>query len=360
MTRAKSRLRLSWARHYEGSRSWRPSRFLAEMAVARGAVVDSGEAGFPAPSSNGHAPPPAVADPADGEPPTLSFSGIAAYRECPRQFWFRSLLRLPASPSIEAELGTAVHRSLMAVGELRRQGKEPGPGTLRRVYRRAWAESRFADERRRPALEALGWAQLSAFVAAGGLDSTPHLVEHAFTADLDGWRLRGIIDRVDPPPSQEGGVVGLEAVVSGSHRDEAGSRAASGARGHPPGPAVNGGASEPAASGAPQRAQRAAWRLIDYKTGTPVPAGRLRRDLQLSLYALGARQALGLDPIELEIVYLKTGAHLLLPADEELLAEARRIGGEVAAGVRARKFEARPERRRCQLCPYRLACDEAL
>ena len=41
-------------------------------------------------------------------------------------------------------------------------------------------------------------------------------------------------------------------------------------------------------------------------------------------------------------------------------AEAQKQGGEVAEGVRAGRFEARPERRRCRLCPYRLACAEAL
>ena len=43
-----------------------------------------------------------------------------------------------------------------------------------------------------------------------------------------------------------------------------------------------------------------------------------------------------------------------------LVADATKQGTEVAAGVRAGSFEARPERRRCRLCPYRLACVEAL
>jgi CRISPR/Cas system-associated exonuclease Cas4 (RecB family) len=49
-----------------------------------------------------------------------------------------------------------------------------------------------------------------------------------------------------------------------------------------------------------------------------------------------------------------------LQATEDLLDEARRIGDEVAEGIRAGRFEARPERRKCSLCPYRLACEEAL
>jgi RecB family exonuclease len=99
---------------------------------------------------------------------------------------------------------------------------------------------------------------------------------------------------------------------------------------------------------------------VDSKTGTPIPASRLRRDLQLALYALGARDALALDPVELEIVYLRDGGHVVLPADDALLDEARRIGGEVADAVRDGRFEARPERRRCALCAYRLACEAAL
>jgi DNA helicase-2/ATP-dependent DNA helicase PcrA len=362
MTRARSRLRLSWAEHYEGSRAWRPSRFLGELAANRRATVRRSEEGpaLPVPVSepNGLEEGLVAASPAEDERLTLSFSGVAAYRECPRQYWYRSVLRLPAPASVEAQLGTTIHRTLMAAGALRRQGKALGPVALRRIYRRAWAEAGGGDQRRRPALEALGWGQLRAFLKGGGLDSRPYLVERSFTADLDGWTLRGIIDRVDPPPTQKGGEVGSDqgGEVGSDPVGELGSNQVEEV-GSDPADRAPSGASRPATNGS---ADRAAWRLVDYKTGSPVPASRLRRDLQLSLYALGARHALGLDPIELEIVYLKTGAHVLLEADDELLAEARRIGDEVAAGVRAGHFEARPERRRCQLCPYRLACADAL
>jgi hypothetical protein len=42
------------------------------------------------------------------------------------------------------------------------------------------------------------------------------------------------------------------------------------------------------------------------------------------------------------------------------VAEAKKQGAEVAEGVRAGRFEAKPDRRRCRLCPYRLACADAL
>jgi len=100
--------------------------------------------------------------------------------------------------------------------------------------------------------------------------------------------------------------------------------------------------------------------LIDYKTGDPVPVSRLRRDLQLALYALGAKRSLGLDRVHLEIVYLKDSTRVQVEADEGLLVEAEQIGKETADAIAGGAFEARPERRRCALCAYRLACTAAL
>lgn len=82
--------------------------------------------------------------------------------------------------------------------------------------------------------------------------------------------------------------------------------------------------------------------------------------MQVALYALGARAALGLDPLQLEVVYLASGEVVAVERVDALVKEATAQAAEVADGVRAGRFEARPERRRCRLCPYRLACAEAL
>jgi RecB family exonuclease len=124
---------------------------------------------------------------------------------------------------------------------------------------------------------------------------------------MGGWQLRGVIDRVDAPDSAGGAHV-----------------------------------------------------LVDYKTGAAAPASQLRRDLQLALYAYGAHAELGLEPLELEIVYLREGRAVRLPASAALLeaaaATAHGVAGEIAAG----RFPAQPEPRRCRSCAYRLACDAAL
>ena len=292
MTRARRRLYLSHAERYEGSRRWKPSRFLEELgpdAVLRREIAAA------APSS----PPPAATEHSDL---TLSFSSIQAYRDCPRHYWFRYVEKLPAVQSAEAVNGVILHEVLRRAGEARRAGVSLTAEAVRDMHQDVWRETVFPDPRRAPAFKRAGLAQLEAFRAAGGFDAVPEAVEREFVARVDGFKLHGVIDRLDN---------------------------------------IDGG-----------------WRIVDYKTGRPL--GRARRDLQVALYGLGAKAALGVEPDRLEVVYLATGQRVELEHVSALQAEARRVGSEVAASIAAGRFDSQPERRKCRLCPYRLACAEAL
>ncbi|MBO0703030.1 MAG: PD-(D/E)XK nuclease family protein, partial [Candidatus Dormibacteraeota bacterium] len=297
LTRARERLVLSWAERYEGSRSWRASRFLDGVPVLDGTVS---AASAPPERARDDGPRPA------GPPPRLSYSAVTAYRECPRQYWYRYRLRLEAAPSVEGQLGSVVHRALEGAGHLRQRGDCLTSERLRSLYDEAWAGQVPADPRRHAVMEALGWDLLRRAHDRGDLDPVPTHVETRFEVELDGWSLRGYIDRV-------------EAAAGGG------------------------------------------WRIVDFKTGRPLSGGELRRDLQLALYALGARGGLGLEgPLELEIAYLRGGERVRIPVDSGLLRRAERAGEQVAQGVMRDDFPARPLPRRCALCPYRMTCPEGL
>ena len=331
MTRARQRLVLSWADRYEGTRKWRRSRFLEEASIS-GALRERVVITAPTPAP-GRTPAPHEARNRPGrvrrEPVRLSFSAVSSYRECPRQHWYRYQVGLPAGQSAEAQHGSVVHAALMRAGALRAAGEPVAGGRLLDLLEEAWATVTPVDPRRLPALRGLGRAQLERFAAGGGLAQRPAMVERSFTTDLDGWRLTGIIDRIDPPT--------------------------------PPPTQIRGGVAGPSPGAGLEGSRRpAAWGIVDYKTGAPLPASRLRRDLQLALYALGARESLGLDPVDLEIVYLREDRRVVVPGGEDLIAEARRVVGEVAEGVRAGNREPRPERRRCSLCAYRAVCEASL
>jgi DNA helicase-2/ATP-dependent DNA helicase PcrA len=296
MTRAKRHLYLTRASHYEGGRRWRDSRFLDEVRAAGRQTVTERTfepcAPAPAPQVNPKKPAEVV----------LSYSAISAYRDCPRQYWYRQEQRLPAVQSAEAVHGVILHEVLRQAGEARRNGAEVSAKLIRSLHEDVWRKTAFPDPRRAPTFKRIGAAQLEAYRSRGGFNAPPEFLEHPFNAAVDGWTLRGVIDRID--------------------RTESG------------------------------------WRIVDYKSGRPLT--RRRRDLQVALYALGARTALSLDPVELEVVYLATGETVKVEKVSGLVADATSQAAEVAEGVREGRFEARPERRRCRLCPYRLACAEAL
>jgi len=296
MTRAMRYLYLTRASHYEGGRRWRDSRFLDEVRAAGGRTVvlrDIPESSRPSPQPS----------PLRGEGDVvLSYSSISAYRDCPRQYWYRHVQRLPAVQSAEAVQGVILHETLRRAAEARRGGADVTAPLLRSLHREVRGEITFPDARREATFERNGAAQLESFRMQGGLEARPEYIEQPFTIAVDGWTLNGVIDRIDRTSES--------------------------------------------------------WRIIDYKTGRPL--ARRPRDLQVALYALGAAAALKLDPVELEIVYLASGESVRVEPNRQLLSEAARQGSEVADGVRAGQFEARPDRRRCRLCPYRLVCASAL
>jgi DNA helicase-2/ATP-dependent DNA helicase PcrA len=296
MTRAKRYLYLTRAAHYEGGRRWRDSRFLEEVLSAGARTVVLRDV----PQIPRTSPQPSPRR-GDGEL-VLSFSSITTYRDCPRQYWYRHVQRLPAEQSAEAVQGVIMHETLRRAGEVRRNGADISAATLQSIHREVRNATPFPDARRAATFERNGAAQLEAYRKSGGLDGTPAHLEQPFNVAVDGWMLNGIVDRIDRTPD--------------------------------------------------------AWRIIDYKTGRHVSRGR--RDLQVALYALGASTALKLDPVELEIVYLASGESVRVEHTGALLSEAEKQGTEVADGVRSGRFEARPDRRRCRLCPYRLVCAEAL
>jgi RecB family exonuclease len=296
MTRARRRLYLTHATHYEGGRGWRESRFLGEVrAIGARAILEKQIPPTP------QAVPPVALNGHSGEV-QLSYSAITSYLDCPRQYWYRHVQHLPVVQSAEAIHGVILHEVLRLAGEVRREGGSISGARLRSIHNEVWKKTYFPDPRRIPAFMRNGAAELEAYRARGGLDAVPAYLEQPFDVTVDGWKLRGVIDRID-------------------------------------------------------RIDRG-WRIIDYKSGRPI--ARRRRDLQVALYALGATASLGLDPIELEVVYLASGESVRVEKVAGLVHEAEVEGAEVAAGIKAGSFEPRPERRRCRLCPYRLACADAL
>ena len=101
------------------------------------------------------------------------------------------------------------------------------------------------------------------------------------------------------------------------------------------------------------------YELIDYKTGRPRTLAQLQDDIQLSLYAVGAREAWQLEAVSQAYYYVLDDQKVTVPrrgADERWLAETV---SEVAEGILSQDFEPTPSYGACSTCDYRILCPAA-
>ena len=102
------------------------------------------------------------------------------------------------------------------------------------------------------------------------------------------------------------------------------------------------------------------YELIDYKTGRPKTAAQLSEDVQLSLYAVGARESWRLEASRQAYYYLLDDQKVEVPADEGNRGEwVQEVAMEVAEGILSQGFEPTPSFAACSMCDYRLVCPAA-
>jgi DNA helicase II / ATP-dependent DNA helicase PcrA len=95
--------------------------------------------------------------------------------------------------------------------------------------------------------------------------------------------------------------------------------------------------------------------IIDYKTGKPKSETHAQKDLQLSVYALAAREVLDVKPVRLIYYNLEDNSCVVGSREEKQLQELHGTIQEVAFDIRAREFPARPGYI-CKYCEFRFLC----
>ena len=95
--------------------------------------------------------------------------------------------------------------------------------------------------------------------------------------------------------------------------------------------------------------------IVDYKTGRPRPEGDARKALQLSIYALAAREIFEWNPARLVFHYLQDNHLQVTTRTTKQLNQAQKIVQEAAADIRAGEFSPRPGYA-CRTCAYEPIC----
>ena len=95
--------------------------------------------------------------------------------------------------------------------------------------------------------------------------------------------------------------------------------------------------------------------IVDYKTGKPRNEEKARKDVQLSAYALAAREVFDWNPARLTLHFLQTNHAVSATRDDKQLKKVRSEIQEAAADIRAGEFPAKPGFA-CRYCDYESIC----
>jgi DNA helicase-2/ATP-dependent DNA helicase PcrA len=240
--------------------------------------------------------------PRRGDGLVLSASDIETYRTCPLKYKFARVFRIPSEPTINQRFGILVHQVLE-----RYHAAEATPGLpeLLNLLDAGWRRGGFGDSEEERQLRGKATASLVRYHDRfRDEDAEPVWFERSFSFRMGPHLLRGRVDRVDRLPG--GG-----------------------------------------------------YELIDYKTGRPKSAAQLREDVQLSLYAVGARESWSLDAAQQAYYYVLDDEKVPVERSEEDRGWITDTVHEVAEGILGQGFEPTPSYTACSMCDYRIACPAA-
>jgi DNA helicase-2/ATP-dependent DNA helicase PcrA len=234
----------------------------------------------------------------------LSASDIETYRGCPLRYKFARVLRIPTEQTLHQRFGIAVHQVLERYHSDGGQTLEQLLALLETV----WRKGGFGDSEAERLLHEKAHLALRRYHARlHGQDSEPVWFERSFSFRLGPHHLRGRVDRVD-------------RIAAGGEEE---------------------------------------YELIDYKTSRPKTATQLKDDIQLSLYALAAREDWRLPSSRQAYYYVLDDLKVPVPrgpADEESIKDTVL---EVGEGILAQAFAPTPSHAACSLCDYRIVCPAA-
>ncbi len=248
--------------------------------------------------------------PRRGEGVVLSASDVETYRRCPLRYKYARVLKIPTEQTLQQRFGIVVHQVLerFHAAEIADGADRRSPGSLVELMElldAAWRRAGMGDGAQERELLGKAHAALARYHERLREErAQPVWFERPFAFALGPHHVRGRVDRVDRLP--DGG-----------------------------------------------------WELIDYKTGFAKTSEELGDDIQLSLYAIAAREAWDLENTRQSYYYVLDDRKVPVPESSDGSAGVREAVLRAGAGILAQSFEPTPSAAACAHCDYRIACPAA-
>jgi DNA helicase II / ATP-dependent DNA helicase PcrA len=232
----------------------------------------------------------------------LSASAVETYETCPLQFKFEREWKLSRQLHAAVQYGAAMHRVLRTYYDSLRLGRPKTEDELIQLFRDDLAACKIEDEYQRHLYRNQGLEQLREFMEGTRLLPSPQVLhtEEWFDVQMGATKVAGRIDRMD-------------------------------------------------------RAADGSVTIVDYKTGKARPQEDADESLQLSIYAIAAREKWGYHVGEVVFHNLEGNVEVVSKRTEFQLEQARERVQGAAQHIREGNFEPKLGFH-CAFCAFRGLC----
>ncbi|HXM20560.1 MAG TPA: ATP-dependent DNA helicase [Terriglobales bacterium] len=232
----------------------------------------------------------------------LSASALQTYEICPLQFKLEREWRIPGEVPAAMEYGATIHRILLAYYASVRLGRTIEDDQLIELFKTDLRAAGIEEKYQQELYERQGIEQLREFLASCKRAPVPQVLhtEEGFEMQIGPAKVVGRIDRIDR--LDNGRVV-----------------------------------------------------ITDYKTGRPKSQEDADKSLQLSIYALAAREKWGYHADQIVFYNLEENSSVVTRRSDIQLQECKTKVEEVARKIAAEEFDAKPGFY-CSFCAYRSLC----
>lgn len=303
MTRAKSHLYLTYSDFYEGSRNWQMSPFVGE-AMGRGGVEiieheDNEDAILKLQKLKKIEKPKLEVLPLKSK--NLSYSQLDTFKICPLQYNYKYILKIPVADSHTLSFGSSVHETLREFYQNLLRGRKVSIKLMEGLYEKCWRPIGYESVEQEQSKKAKGMEILRDFYEKNKDPwILPAYLEKNFFLKVGEYGISGRIDRID-------------------------------------------------------KLEDGTFEVIDYKTGRFKKAQNLKKDLQLSIYALALKEVFGFEASRLSLYYLEDNVKVSTTRSEQDLKNVVVELEEIISGMEKSDFVPTPGEM-CNFCPFRLIC----
>lgn len=236
-------------------------------------------------------------------PLRISATGIDAHTSCPLRYHFQYGWRIRGRPHAAMTFGSVMHATVKFIVSTVAEKGRVAWADVEMAFDREWRSAGYEDDYQEQQYRAEGLEQLRVFHRE--YSAAPAKViaqERNFELPMEGdVVLRGRIDQVNRIDGDE-------------------------------------------------------VEIVDYKTGRPKDEKTVRKNLQLSIYAMAARELLEREATRLTFYNLSTNSPVSSTRSDKELAKARAQVAEAADQIRVGYFPAAPTAFKCRNCDFKLIC----